>query len=244
MVRRGTKRDNGAWEQRRNEIVDTAAHLFATNGYHATGVAELGEAVQLGRGALYYYITSKENLLSLIHDRVIVDVLAAGEKATALEGTASERLRFLGGELLRIIVSFPDHVWVFLHEFRSLQGEAADEFRKSRRVFERAIEQILEDGVDAASSTSTALAWPHSVGSVCTTTHTSGSTRRARSRRSRSPTTSPTSSCAASRCAEVLTGTSSTATPGRRPATANRCTRAVVGRPGERRAPASQYPQS
>lgn len=149
MVRRGAKRDSGAWEQRRYEIVDSAAHLFATNGYHATGVAELGEAVKLGRGALYYYITSKENLLLLIHDRVIVDVLAAGEKAVALEGTASERLRFLGGQLLHIIVSFPDHVWVFLHEFRSLQGEAGDEFRKSRRVFERAIEQILQDGVDS-----------------------------------------------------------------------------------------------
>ena len=149
MARRGAKRDSGAWEQRRNEIVDCAAHLFATNGYHATGVAELGEAVQLGRGALYYYITSKENLLSLIHDRVIVDVLDVGEKAVALEGTASDRLRFLGEELLQIIVLFPDHVWVFLHEFRSLQGEAADDFRKSRRVFEQAIEQILQDGVDS-----------------------------------------------------------------------------------------------
>lgn len=153
MVRPGGKRESGAWELRRNEIVDCAAHLFATNGYHATGVAELGEAVQLGRGALYYYITSKENLLSLIHDRVIVDVLATGEKAIALEGTSSDRLRFLSGELLRIIVSFPDHVWVFLHEFRSLQGEAADEFRKSRRVFEQAIEQILQDGVDSGEFT-------------------------------------------------------------------------------------------
>ena len=145
----GAKRDNGAWELRRSEIVDEAARLFAARGYHATGVAELGDAVGLGRGALYYYIESKENLLALIHDRVIADVIAAGETAVAREGTASERLRFLGRELIHIIVSYPDHVWVFLHEFRSLQGEAIEEFRSSRRTFERVIEQILPDGVDA-----------------------------------------------------------------------------------------------
>jgi len=145
----GTRRDNGVWEKRRTAIVDTAAHMFATQGFHATGVADLGDTVGLGRGALYYYIESKENLLALIHDRVIGDVLAAGEMALALDAPASQRLRVLGHELIRIIVSFPDHVWVFLHEFRSLTGEAADEFRTKRRTFESAIEQILQGGVDA-----------------------------------------------------------------------------------------------
>lgn len=160
----GDRRGGGGWETRRNEIVDTAARLFASQGYHATGVAELGDAVNLGRGALYYYIDSKENLLTLIHDRVIVQVLAAGDEAVAREGTASDRLRFLGHRLVNIIAEFPDHVWVFLHEFRSLQGQAADDFRKSRRAFERAIERILVEGVDAgefavANTRLAALGW-------------------------------------------------------------------------------------
>jgi TetR/AcrR family transcriptional regulator, cholesterol catabolism regulator len=164
VVAVGDKLDSSAWHQRRNDIVDTAARLFAANGYHATGVAELGEAVGLGRGALYYYIDSKENLLTLIHDRVIVDVLDAGEKAAALEGSASDRLRFLGHQLVNIIASFPDHVWVFLHEFRHLQGQPAEDFRKSRRAFERTIERILVDGVDSgefevANTRLAALGW-------------------------------------------------------------------------------------
>jgi AcrR family transcriptional regulator len=160
----GDRRTSRGWETRRNEIVDTAARLFASQGYHATGVAELGDTVGLGRGALYYYIDSKENLLSLIHDRVIVQVIAAGEKALALEGSAADRLRFLGHQLVGIIAEFPDHVWVFLHEFRSLHDEAADEFRKNRRTFERAIERILVEGVDAgefeiANTRLAALGW-------------------------------------------------------------------------------------
>ena len=145
----GDRREGGGWDRRRNAIVDTAAGLFASRGYHATGVAELGERVGLGRGALYYYIESKENLLALIHNRVIVEVLAAGERAIALDKSASERLRLLGHELVNVIASYPDHVWVFLHEFRNLEGAAADEFRKSRRAFERSIERILVEGVEA-----------------------------------------------------------------------------------------------
>ena len=54
--------------------------------------------------------------------------------------------------------------WVFLHEFRSLHDEAADEFGKNRRTFERAIERILVEGVDAgefviANTRLAALGW-------------------------------------------------------------------------------------
>ena len=57
-------------------------------------------------------------------------------------------MRVLGHRLVNIIASFPDHVWVFLHEFRSLQGKAAEGSRASRRVFEQKIERILIDGVE------------------------------------------------------------------------------------------------
>lgn len=143
------RRDIAAWELRRDSIVDTAAHLFATSGFHATGVADIGEAVNLGRGALYYYIESKENLLALIHNRVIDRVMAAGEMALALDASASERMRQLGHALIDIIVTFPDHVRVFLHEFRSLTGDAAEEFRSKRRTFETAIEKVLEMGIES-----------------------------------------------------------------------------------------------
>ena len=160
----GERRNSRAWERRRAEIVDEAARLFAAQGYHATGVAELGEAVGLGRGALYYYIESKENLLALIHDRVIVHVLVAGDRAVALDASASERLRFLSHELVNIIATYRDHVWVFLHEYRSLSGTAAGTFRASRHSFENSVETILIDGVNDGefkidNTRLSALAW-------------------------------------------------------------------------------------
>src|SRR6476646_3522186 len=107
------------WEARRQAIVDTSAHLFARQGYHATGITELCAANDLGKGALYHYIGSKEELLVGIHERV------------------------LGEELLDVIRRYPDHVWVFLHEFHALTGERVDQFRGRRREYERQVEDIL-----------------------------------------------------------------------------------------------------
>lgn len=158
------ERDRANWLQRRNEVVDQAAHLFAARGYHATGVAELGEKVGLARGALYYYIESKDTLLALIHDRVITEVLSAGDAANKMDASPVERLQFLGKELVRIITDYPDHVWVFLHEFRHLEGEAATNFRIQRRKFEEHIETILVAGRESGDfkiddTRLAALAW-------------------------------------------------------------------------------------
>src|SRR6266496_1484504 len=52
------------WQARRHEIVDVSAKVFAERGYHATSTTELCEANGIGKGALYYYIGSKEQLLT------------------------------------------------------------------------------------------------------------------------------------------------------------------------------------
>lgn len=135
-------------EQRQKEIVDVAAHLFARQGYSATGIAELCHAVGLGKGSLYYYIESKEHLLSKIHDRVMEEVLQTARDIENLQATASESLRMLGIELLKIITYYPDHVWVFLHEWRALTGQEAVDFREKRRLYEGTVESILQRGVE------------------------------------------------------------------------------------------------
>jgi AcrR family transcriptional regulator len=152
------------WEARRKTIVDTSARVFAQGGYHGTGIAELCEANELGKGALYHYIGSKEELLVAITDSVMDEVLAGVDRVAATGGTAVERLQLLGSEYLGIVVRLPDHVWVLLHEFPALTGERATDFHKRRHVFESAVEQILRDGMAAGEFRKTAprlaaLAW-------------------------------------------------------------------------------------
>jgi AcrR family transcriptional regulator len=140
---------NAKWEARREAIIDTSARLFAANGYHATGINELCDANELGKGALYHYIGSKEGLLVAIHDRVMDEVMTGADRVAEAGGTPPEQLAMLGGELLDVIHRYPDHVWVFLHEFPALTGERAEQFRDRRREYERRVEEVLRAGVES-----------------------------------------------------------------------------------------------
>lgn len=142
-------RRSDRWRARRDTIIDTSARLFAAQGYHATGLNELCDANELGKGALYHYIGSKEGLLAAIHDRVMDEVLLGAERVVEAGGTPSEQLAMLGEELLDVIHRYPDHVWVFLHEFPALTGERAARFRERRRAYEQQVEAVLRAGVES-----------------------------------------------------------------------------------------------
>lgn len=155
---------NPKWRARYEQIVDTSAKVIAQRGYHATGINELCAANELGKGALYHYIGSKEDLLVAINDRVLDAVMASAERVEAAGGTAAERLRNLGDELLEVIHHYPHHVWVTLHDFLALTDERAIYFRERRREYEGYVERILRDGIESGEFRTvdvrvTTLAW-------------------------------------------------------------------------------------
>jgi len=152
------------WQARRQVIIDTSAPVFARHGYHATGIMDLCAANDLGKGALYHYIGSKEELLAAIHDRVMDEVMLGADRVAEAGGSPSQQLAMLGDELLDVIHRYPDHVWVFLHEFPALTGERAAQFRVRRREYERRVEAVLQAGVDSGEFRGldprlTAMAW-------------------------------------------------------------------------------------
>ncbi len=155
---------------------------------------------ELGKGALYYYIGSKEELLAAIHDRVMDEVLA---RRRPRRGSRAARRpsswRCSATELLDVIARYPDHVWVFLHEFPALTGDNATQFRARRREYEHHVEAVLEAGIESGDFRDldpklTARAWLGMHNYTYLWLKAGGSSQRG----ARSPTCSPTSSSAAS----------------------------------------------
>jgi AcrR family transcriptional regulator len=145
----GDTRRSPRWEGRRQAIIDTSARVFARQGYHATGIMELCVVNDLGKGSLYHYIGSKEELLAAIHDRVMDEVMAGADRVAQAGGEPWQQLGLLGEELLDVIHRYPDHVWVFLHEFPALTGPRAERFRGRRREYESRVEAVLRAGIDS-----------------------------------------------------------------------------------------------
>lgn len=77
------------------------------------------------------------------------EVLLGADRVTEAGGDPPTQLAMLGAELLDVIHRYPDHVWVFLHEFPALTGERAERFRERRRRYEEQVEAVLRAGVDS-----------------------------------------------------------------------------------------------
>jgi TetR/AcrR family transcriptional regulator, cholesterol catabolism regulator len=91
-------------------------------------------------------------------------VMVGAERVADVGGTPSAQLTMLGEELLDVIHRYPDHVWVFLHEFPALTDVRAQQFRVRRREYERRVEAVIQAGIDTGEfrdvdARLTALAW-------------------------------------------------------------------------------------
>ena len=74
-------------------IMDAACALFARQGYMRASIAELAEACQLSRGALYHYFESKEAILFAILDAHVRRMIADVEAAMAGQSVTQDRFR-------------------------------------------------------------------------------------------------------------------------------------------------------
>lgn len=130
----------------RERIIHRAAELFAANGYHATGISELLEAVEVSRGTFYYHIDSKDTLLFEIS---LTQVSRMNEVAGAIaesEMPPSEKMRLLARSLVRNIAEYEAEWTVFFREFTALQGERRTEILRERERYEATWMSVLEDG--------------------------------------------------------------------------------------------------
>ncbi|NMH96618.1 TetR/AcrR family transcriptional regulator [Pseudonocardia acidicola] len=135
------------YEINRGRVIAVAAELFARNGYHGTGIAELGRAVGLGRGALYHYIGSKEAVLYAISKDQVDKMNSYAEEVLDRGLDADELLRELARGLLRNIADHRAEWAVFFREYNALTGDRRDEVIAARERYEGYWRQALDRGV-------------------------------------------------------------------------------------------------
>jgi AcrR family transcriptional regulator len=72
--------------ERRQQIIDAAASLFAQKGFRGTTTREIAEAVEVSEAALFRYFANKEDLYS-----AIIDAKSKTEEMLAVTSAAAER---------------------------------------------------------------------------------------------------------------------------------------------------------
>ena len=80
---------------KRPRLVEAACSVFAEKGYASTRVADIAERAGVGKGTVYEYFTSKEELLFAVFESINMDISARMETALAAGGSTEEQLHIL-----------------------------------------------------------------------------------------------------------------------------------------------------
>jgi AcrR family transcriptional regulator len=136
-------------QRRVNEILRVAAEVLSEKGYYNTSLEEIADRLDLAKASLYHYFDSKEALLTACLGMVAEEAI---HRLTAIAdgpGPASERLRRLIIEQLRIItVEFPELSRLFLAHLEwpaAVQERISDWHTRHDTVFR----EVIAEGVKA-----------------------------------------------------------------------------------------------
>jgi AcrR family transcriptional regulator len=134
---------------KQSEIYRKALDLFVKKGYDATSMSMIAKALRMSKANLYYYCSSKENLLYQIHlddlQRRFIPILEEAEKLP----DPKDRIAFFLQKFTLMCTSSPASR-VFVHEIRSLkkghQNEIKSIWRRGYELVRGAIVELQHSG--------------------------------------------------------------------------------------------------
>ena len=132
------------YDRRQQDVVATAAALFARRGFQATSMDELSDATGLRSGGLYHYIGSKQRLLFEIFGQLMDPLLEQAAEIEAGEDPPEAKLRALVRAWVAHIETHLDHMAVFAQERHAIEHEPEwEQVRASRDAFEAILARRL-----------------------------------------------------------------------------------------------------
>jgi AcrR family transcriptional regulator len=131
-------------------IMKSAAKLFTMNGFHATSTQEIAELAGVTKGALFYHVRTKQDLLANIHLSVLRRGTAATRAALDAGGSDVEVLTRMIYTYLLFLGEHRNEMAVINENARYLETSAISEIwallRQWRDYFRRAIATGVSHG--------------------------------------------------------------------------------------------------
>jgi AcrR family transcriptional regulator len=135
--------------KREDEIVAAAAAIFKEKGYQAATTRDIASAVGIQQATLYYYVSSKEELLYLVVREPIAQLYAEVETIMKASWPARVKIeRGLQAHLAAFDENYP-HMFVFVQELHNVVQALQDRLRDFPRRYQYLWEDILRQGVTA-----------------------------------------------------------------------------------------------
>lgn len=111
------------YDDRLDHLLQSAASVFATKGYHSTTMRDLSRETGMSLAGMYYYVDGKDELLFTIQDRCFSAVIAGARSAIELASAPGKRLELFIQHHVTFFASHMSEMKVLSHEAESLGSE-------------------------------------------------------------------------------------------------------------------------
>jgi AcrR family transcriptional regulator len=123
--------------------------LFAQKGFGATSLEDIADVLGATKGALYYHVKNKEEILRLIYMMVLTVSEEPLRRIVEADTSPQEKLRRAIEHQTTVAADRSPAMTVFFREQHHLTGPFAKEILLRKKVYERYFAHIIEEGQQA-----------------------------------------------------------------------------------------------
>jgi AcrR family transcriptional regulator len=144
--------------ERRERLINAAIAVFVEKGFHNATVREIGRAANMTQGTIYNYVSSKDDILYLVCDRIVAEYNDQTRKALETSRDPAERVRSAVRAISQVMYRHRREILLIYQDSHLLD-------KRSRRVILARVEEFIgmfeRIIADAARELNVALPYPH-----------------------------------------------------------------------------------
>jgi len=137
------KASTDEYDRTREEIVRAAAEIFSRDGFRAGTTKDIAAKVGLSQPSLYYYVGSKDALLSELALRLDHDMQETLVRARQVSSDPTEQFKAWVRELTRAVANDKDLFAVYWAESRWLPKKVATQVTADEQALIRDVERLV-----------------------------------------------------------------------------------------------------
>lgn len=131
------------YDERKQAIVETAAALFARDGFNGASVADIAKRGKISKSLIYHYYQSKEDILYDVMISHVRELEAAAEEISGDETPAETKLRDLTHRFMALYVGAADRHKVLLNDLDNVPKNKRAEIVSVQRGLIETVRQFL-----------------------------------------------------------------------------------------------------
>ena len=134
----------------REQILDAAERLFASQGFARTTIKDIGRQAGLNSALLYYYFADKDQLYREVLRRFVSRLVSRTMTALTSEGAPDAQVRSLLSAQAELLIANPHFPRLMVRELAESEGaHAVEQFHLLASTTFKRLCELIEEGQEA-----------------------------------------------------------------------------------------------